>query len=95
MADVKRGKLESVHIRPNHDEKGKVKDYTVEAHHENADKGKKGQEWVRPEPIVDHPKTMDEAGDVAKAHMNKNQEEQGVAGRMNKGRSMREAIGSA
>lgn len=95
MADVKRGRLESVHIRPNYDEKGKIKDHTVSAHHENANKDKKGEDWRRPEPIEDHPATKEEALDIAKAHMNKNEEEQGTAGRMSKGRSMKEAIGCA
>jgi hypothetical protein len=96
MADVKRGRLESVHIKPNYDEKGKIKDHTVTAHHENGNKDKKGEDYYRrPEPIEDHPTSKEEALDVAKAHLNKNEESEGTAGRMSKGRSMREAIGSA
>ncbi len=95
MGEMKRGKLERVEMMPNHDEKGKVKDYTIKAHHMDADAGKKGHDsWQRPEPIEDHAATKEEAMDVAKAHMNKNEEAQGMAGRMSKGRSMREAIGS-
>lgn len=94
MAEAKRGKLTHVEIRPNYDEKGKVKDHTVSAHHENADKGKDSM-YSYPRPIEDHPTTKEEAMDVAKAHLSKNEEEQGKAGRMSKGRSLREAIGSA
>ena len=96
MGDVKRGRLSHVEIRPNYDEKGKIKDHTVLAHHENGDVGKKGvSEWDRPKPIEDHPVSKDEAMDVAKAHLNKNEAAEGTAGRMSKGRSLKEAIGSA
>jgi hypothetical protein len=94
MADVKRGRLESVHIKPNYDEKGKIKDHTVTAHHENGDNGKKGVDnWARPEPVEDHPHSLSEAMDVAKAHLSKNEDEAGSSGRMSKGRSMKEALG--
>lgn len=92
--DMKRGRLSHVTITPNYDEKGKIKDHTVEAHHENGEKNPKDS-WARPEPIKDHPASKDEAMDVAKAHMTKNEDEQGAAGRMSKARSMRDAIGCA
>lgn len=93
-SDVKRGKLRHVEIRPNYDDKGKVKDHTVSAHHENASKGKDDM-YRYPDPIEDHPVSKEEAMSVAKAHLAKNEEEQGHTGRMSKGRSLKEAIGSA
>ena len=94
MAEVKRGRLHHVEVHPEHEERdgsqhGKVKGYRVEAHHDAEGNGKDDM-WRSPKPIIDHPATKEAAMSMAKEHLAKNEEEQGMA---KKGRSMKDALG--
>lgn len=91
MAEMKRGKLRSVSVRPMYDGKGKVSGHTVSADHEaagNSDGGSGMPNFLSP--IESAHETHGSATDKVKEHLEANNAKFGKGGR-----AMKDAIGSA